>query len=59
MPISSAIALALEPLDEKTTQTGHARQVLVLLNSPEFQGPPSHTPEEMEATIQENHHAWE
>ena len=53
-----AVVMVLEPLDKTTSQKSNAQQVLELLNSPEFCGPPGN-PEEMEKTIQENRNAWE
>ncbi len=54
-----AVVTILEPLAENKVEKGNSQQILELLNSPEFQGPPSLSPEEMETIIQENRNAWE
>jgi hypothetical protein len=42
-----------------TPQVGSLQRILALLSSPEFRERPYGSPEEIEATIQENHKAWD
>lgn len=53
-----AVVTILDAVGCEADNKGNSQQILALLNSHDFYGPPQHSPEEIEAIIRENRNAW-